>query len=138
MSIEHLSTKNEFTTGFNKEFFEIFNKNPDEILASPMTNTPGKIDASYLARLILNGDLSTWLHIANMNRPLTPDLKKFQETYENIVAYFANPDFTLFDLLENESDFSEISRFISEKFSKSNILQHNISNKVAEYKAEQL
>lgn len=132
-TVNNLVTHN-FSTGFNEEFFEIFGKNPDEISNTPMKNTPGKIDGNYFARLILNDDIRTWIHVANMNYPLTTELSHAQEVYENILAYFANMDFTALELeaVLKEDGFPEIARYIITKFPKTDILSAHVSTKSTE------
>lgn len=84
----------QFSTGFNDEFFRVFGKNPDEMSHSLLKNTIGKIDATYIGHLIISGKLDAWISVANMNLPLAHNMPHFQDTYENILAYFSNPDFT--------------------------------------------
>lgn len=84
----------QFSTGFNDEFFRAFGKNPDEMSHSLVKNTIGKMDATYLGHLIISGKLDAWISVANMNLPLAHNMPHFQDTYENILAYFSNPDFT--------------------------------------------
>lgn len=121
----------QFSTGFNDEFFRVFGKNPDEMSHSPVKNTMGKMDATYLGHLIISGKLDTWIHVANMNLPLAHNMAHFQDTYENILAYFSNPEFTQWDFMQIEEENKEIVQYLMDKFAKADILIYNTSKKIS-------
>lgn len=82
-----------------------------------------KIDATYLAKLILNGDRTLWMMIANHQRPLDSDNEHLKELYKDLCEYFANPDFTIEDFSEKAREFQGIIDYVVEKISRASLTQ---------------
>lgn len=80
-----------------------------------------KIDATYLAKLILNGDRTLWMMIANHQRPLDSDDERLQNLYQDLCAYFANPDFKVENFSEEAREFQEIIDYVVAKISRTSL-----------------
>ena len=85
-----------------------------------------KIDATYLAKLILNGD------IANHQRPLDSDDERLQNLYQDLCAYFANPDFKVENFSEEAREFQEIIDYVVAKTSRTSLTQEKTRQQTKE------
>lgn len=114
-----------YPVGFHDAFFRAFGKNLQEMHSSPMPAdfSKQKIDATYLAKLILNGDRTLWMRIANHQRPLDSDDERLKELYKDLCEYFVNPDFTIENFSEEAREFSGIIDYFVEKFPKTSLTQ---------------
>lgn len=114
-----------YTVHFHESFFDAFGKASEEIdslqISADVSNK--KIDAIYLAKLILNGNLIVWMGIANHQRPLDSDNERLQNLYQDLCAYIANRDFTIEDFSEKAREFQGIIDYFVEKFSKTSLTQ---------------
>ena len=114
-----------YPVGFHQSFSRAFGKAPEEMDFSPMPAdfSKQKIDVTYLAKLILNGNLIVWMGIANHQRPLDSDDERLQNLYQDLCAYIANRDFTIEDFSEKAREFQGIIDYFVEKFSKTAFTQ---------------
>ena len=124
-SREIIEQRASYTVHFHESFFDAFGKAPKEMHSSPMPAdfSKQKIDATYLAKLILNGDRTLWMRIANHQRPLDSDDEHLQELYKDLCEYFANPDFTIENFSEEAREFQGIIDYLVAKFSKTSLTQ---------------
>ena len=114
-----------YPVDFHQSFSRAFGTTPEEMDFSPMPADffKQKIDATYLAKLILNGDRELWMMVANHQRPLDSDDEHLQELYKDLCEYFANPDFTIENFSEEAREFSGIIDYFVEKFPKTSLTQ---------------
>lgn len=114
-----------YPVGFHDAFFRAFGKAPKEMHSSPMPAdfSKQKIDATYLAKLILNGDRTLWMRIANHQRPLDSDDEHLKELYKDLCEYFANPDFTIENFSEEAREFQGIIDYVVAKISRASLTQ---------------
>ncbi len=114
-----------YPVDFHQSFSDAFGKNLQEMDSSPMPAdfSKQKIDATYFAKLILNGDRTLWMRIANHQRPLDSDDERLQELYKDLCEYFANPDFTIEDFSEKAREFQGIIDYVVEKISRASLTQ---------------
>lgn len=121
-----------YPVGFHDAFFRAFGKNLQEMHSSPMPAdfSKQKIDATYLAKLILNGDRTLWMMIANHQRPLDSDNEHLKELYADLCAYIANPDFTIEDFSEKAREFQGIIDYVVAKISKPSLMQETIHQQI--------
>lgn len=125
-----LATRAHYPTGFHEEFFDIFQKSPEEISAESMQIVPGKIDATYLAQLLFSGNISAFKALATMPLELTDDVKNFDKTLKNIFRYISDAEMSADEVRKSEKKYPEILDFVVQKFPKSRILQNTISQKI--------
>ena len=82
-----------------------------------------KIDATYLAKLILNGDRELWMMVANHQRPLDSDDEHLKELYKDLCEYFVNRDFTIENFSEEAREFQGIIDYVVAKISRASLTQ---------------
>lgn len=123
-----------YPVGFHDAFSRAFKKTPEEMDFSPMPAdfSKQKIDATYLAKLILNGDRTLWMMIANHQRPLDSDDERLQNLYQDLCAYIANRDFTIEDFSEKAREFQGIIDYFVEKFSQPSLVQEKTHQRTDE------
>lgn len=123
-----------YPVGFHDAFFRAFGKAPKEMHSSPMPAdfSKQKIDATYLAKLILNGDRTLWMMIANHQRPLDSDDERLQNLYQDLCAYFANPDFKVENFSEEAREFQEIIDYVVAKTSRTSLTQEKTRQQTKE------
>lgn len=123
-----------YPVGFHDAFSRAFKKTPEEMHSSlmPADFFKQKIDVTYLAKLILNGDRTLWMMIANHQRPLDSDDERLQNLYQDLCAYFANPDFTIENFSEEAREFQGIIDYFVEKFSKTSLTQEKTHQRTDE------
>ena len=123
-----------YPVGFHDAFFRAFGKAPKEMHSSPMPAdfSKQKIDATYLAKLILNGDRTLWMRIANHQRPLDSDDERLQNLYQDLCAYFANRDFTIEDFSEEAREFQGIIDYLVAKISRTSLTHEAIRQQIDE------
>lgn len=114
-----------YPVGFHDAFSRAFGTTPEEMDAAPMSHdfTLGKIDATYLGKMLLNGDEAAWMDLANRMPALDADAEHLQDLYADLCAYVDNPDFTVDDLLHSVKEFAGIADYFVEKFSKTAFTQ---------------
>ena len=114
-----------YPVDFHADFEAAFGKNIREMDAAPMSHdfTLGKIDATYLGKMLLNGDEAAWMDLANRMPALDADAEHLQDLYADLCAYVDNPDFTVDDLLHSVKEFAGIADYFVEKFSKTSLTQ---------------
>ena len=119
---------------FHDDFSRAFGTTPEEMDFSPMPAdfVKQKIDATYLAKLILNGDRTLWMMIANHQRPLDSDDERLQELYADLCAYFANPDFKVEDFSEKAREFQGIINYVVAKTSRTSLTQEKTHQRTDE------
>ena len=123
-----------YPVGFHQSFSRAFGKAPEEMDFSPMPAdfSKQKIDVTYLAKLILNGNLTVWMGIANHQRPLDSDDERLQNLYQDLCAYFANPDFKVEDFSEKAREFQGIIDYFEEEFPKPSLTQEKTRQRTNE------
>ena len=123
-----------YPVGFHDAFFRAFGKNLQEMHSSPMPAdfSKQKIDATYLAKMILNGDRTLWMRIANHQRPLDSDDERLQNLYEDLCAYIANPDFKIENFSEEAREFQEIIDYVVAKISRASLTQEKTHQRTHE------
>ena len=123
-----------YPVGFHDAFSRAFKKTPEEMHSSlmPADFVKQKIDATYLAKLILNGDRALWMMVANHQRPLDSDDEHLQELYKDLCEYFANPDFTIENFSEEAREFQGIIDYFEEEFPKPSLMQETIRQQIDE------
>ncbi len=115
-----------YPVDFHDSFFDAFGKNIREMDAAPMSHdfTLGKIDATYLGKMLLNGDEAAWMDLANRMPALDADAEHLQDLYADLCAYVDNPDFTADDLRHSvKEEFAGIADYFAEKFPKTAFTQ---------------
>lgn len=114
-----------YPVDFHDAFSRAFGTTPEEMDFSPMPAdfSKQKIDATYLAKLILNGDMTLWMMIANHQRPLDSDDERLQELYKDLCEYFANRDFKIEDFSEEAREFQGIIDYLVAKTSRTSLTQ---------------
>ena len=123
-----------YPVGFHDAFSRAFKKTPEEMHSSlmPADFSKQKIDVTYLAKLILNGDRTLWMMIANHQRPLDSDDERLQNLYQDLCAYFANPDFTIENFSEEAREFQEIIDYVVAKTSRTSLTQEKTRQQTKE------
>lgn len=123
-----------YPVGFHDAFSRAFKKTPEEMHSSlmPADFSKQKIDVTYLAKLILNGDRTLWMMIANHQRPLDSDDEHLQNLYQDLCAYFANPDFKVEDFSEKAREFQGIIDYFEEEFPKPSLTQEKTRQRTNE------
>lgn len=123
-----------YPVGFHDAFFRAFGKAPKEMHSSPMPAdfSKQKIDATYLAKLILNGDRALWMMVANHQRPLDSDDEHLKELYKDLCEYFANPDFTIENFSEEAREFQGIIDYLVAKISRTSLTHEAIRQQIDE------
>lgn len=123
-----------YPVGFHDAFSRAFKKTPEEMHSSlmPADFFKQKIDVTYLAKLILNGDRTLWMMIANHQRPLDSDDERLQNLYQDLCAYFANPDFTIENFSEEAREFQEIIDYVVAKTSRASLTQEKTHQRTDE------
>ena len=119
---------------FHDDFSRAFGTTPEEMDFSPMPAdfVKQKIDATYLAKLILNGDRTLWMMIANHQCPLDSDDERLQELYADLCAYVANPDFKVEDFSEKAREFQGIINYVVAKTSRTSLTQEKTHQRTDE------
>lgn len=123
-----------YPVDFHDDFSRAFGTTPEEMDFSPMPAdfVKQKIDATYLAKMILNGDRTAWMGIANHQRPLDSDDERLQNLYQDLCAYIANRDFTIEDFSEKAREFQGIIDYFVEKFSQPSLVQEKTHQRTDE------
>ncbi len=123
-----------YPVDFHADFKAAFGKNIREMDAAPMSHdfTLGKIDATYLGKMLLNGDEAAWMDLANRIPALDADAEHLQDLYEDLCAYVANPDFTADDLRHSVKEFAGIADYFVKKFSKTAFTQEKTQRQTHE------
>lgn len=123
-----------YPVDFHADFEAAFGKNIREMDAAPMSHdfTLGKIDATYLGKMLLNGDEAAWMDLANRMPALDADAAHLQDLYEDLCAYVANPDFTADDLRHPVKEFAGIAYYFAEKFQKTAFTQEKTHQRTNE------
>lgn len=123
-----------YPVDFHDDFSRAFGTTPEEMDFSPMPAdfVKQKIDATYLAKMILNGDRTAWMGIANHQRPLDSDDERLQNLYQDLCAYIANRDFTIGDFSEKAREFQGIIDYFVEKFSQPSLVQEKTHQRTDE------
>lgn len=123
-----------YPVDFHDDFSRAFGTTPEEMDFSPMPAdfVKQKIDATYLAKLILNGDRTLWMMIANHQRPLDSDNERLQNLYQDLCEYFANPDFTIEDFSEETREFQGIIDYLVAKISRTSLTHEAIRQQIDE------
>ena len=123
-----------YPVDFHADFKAAFGKNLQEMDSSPMPAdfSKQKIDATYFAKLILNGDRALWMMVANHQRPLDSDNERLKELYKDLCEYFVNRDFTIENFSEEAREFQGIIDYFVEKFSKPSLIQETIHQQTNE------
>lgn len=123
-----------YPVGFHDAFFRAFGKNLQEMHSSPMPAdfSKQKIDATYLAKLILNGDRALWMMVANHQRPLDSDNERLQELYKDLCEYFVNRDFTIENFSEEAREFQGIIDYVVAKISRASLTQEKTHQRTDE------
>ena len=119
---------------FHQSFFDAFGKTPQEMDSSQMSAdfSNKKIDATYFAKMILNGNVTAWMGISNHQPALDTDALHLQDLYEDLCAYLANPDFTIQDFSKEAREFSGIIDYFVEKFPKTSLTQEKTHQRTNE------
>ncbi len=114
-----------YPVGFHDAFFRAFKNTPEEMDYSlmPADFSKQKIDATYFAKMILNGNVTEWMGIANHQFALDVDAVHLKDLYEDLCAYLANPDFMIEDFSKEAREFSGIIDYFVEKFPKTSLTQ---------------
>ena len=114
-----------YPVDFHDAFSRAFGTTPEEIDFSPMPAdfSKQKIDATYLAKLILNGDRELWMMVANHQRPLDSDNERLKELYKDLCEYFVNRDFTIENFSEEAREFQGIIDYVVAKISRASLTQ---------------
>ncbi|MGP1582892.1 MAG: hypothetical protein ACTTH6_01515 [Candidatus Altimarinota bacterium] len=114
-----------YPVDFHDAFSRAFGTTPEEMDFSPMPAdfSKQKIDATYLAKLILNGDRELWMMVANHQRPLDSDNERLKELYKDLCEYFVNRDFTIENFSEEAREFQGIIDYLVAKFSRASLTQ---------------
>ncbi len=120
--IEHRAL---YPVDFHDAFSRAFGTTPEEMDFSPMPAdfSKQKIDATYLAKLILNGDRELWMMVANHQRPLDSDNERLKELYKDLCEYFVNRDFTIENFSEEAREFQGIIDYVVAKISRASLTQ---------------
>lgn len=123
-----------YPVDFHADFEAAFGKNIREMDAAPMSHdfTLGKIDATYLGKMLLNGDEAAWMDLANRMPALDADAEHLPDLYADLCAYVDNPDFTVDDLLHSVKEFAGIADYFVEKFSKTAFTQEKTHQRTKE------
>lgn len=123
-----------YPVDLHDDFSRAFGTTPEEMDFSPMPAdfVKQKIDATYLAKMILNGDRTAWMGIANHQRPLDSDDERLQNLYQDLCAYIANRDFTIEDFSEKAREFQGIIDYFVEKFSQPSLVQEKTHQRTDE------
>lgn len=123
-----------YPVDFHDDFSRAFGTTPEEMDFSPMPAdfVKQKIDATYLVKMILNGDRTAWMGIANHQRPLDSDDERLQNLYQDLCAYIANRDFTIEDFSEKAREFQGIIDYFVEKFSQPSLVQEKTHQRTDE------
>ena len=123
-----------YPVDFHDDFSRAFGTTPEEMDFSPMPTdfVKQKIDATYLAKMILNGDRTAWMGIANHQRHLDSDDERLQNLYQDLCAYIANRDFTIEDFSEKAREFQGIIDYFVEKFSQPSLVQEKTHQRTDE------
>lgn len=114
-----------YPVDFHDAFSRAFGTTPEEMYFSPMSAdfSKQKIDATYLAKLILNGDRELWMMVANHQRPLDSDNERLKELYKDLCEYFVNRDFTIENFSEEAREFQGIIDYVVAKISRASLTQ---------------
>ncbi len=123
-----------YPVGFHDAFFRAFKNTPEEMDYSlmPADFSKQKIDATYFAKMILNGSETVWMEIANHQRPLDSDDEHLKELYADLCAYIANRDFMIEDFSKEAREFSGIIDYFVEKFPKTSLTQEKTHQRTNE------
>ncbi len=123
-----------YPADFHQSFFDAFGKTPQEMDSLPMSAdfSNQKIDATYLAKMILNGNVTAWMAISNHQPALDADAVHLKDLYEDLCAYFANRDFTIEDFSEEAREFQGIIDYLVEKFPKTSLTQEKTHQRTNE------
>ena len=119
---------------FHDDFSRAFGTTPEEMDFSPMPAdfSKQKIDATYLAKLILNGDRELWMMVANHQRPLDSDNERLKELYKDLCEYFVNRDFTIEHFSEEAREFQGIIDYVVAKISRASLTQEKTRQRTDE------
>ena len=123
-----------YPVDFHDAFSRAFGTTPEEMDFSPMPAdfSKQKIDATYLAKLILNGDRELWMMVANHQRPLDSDNERLKELYKDLCEYFVNRDFTIENFSEEAREFQGIIDYVVAKISRASLTQEKTRQQTPE------
>jgi hypothetical protein len=123
-----------YPVDFHDAFSRAFGTTPEEMDFSPMPAdfSKQKIDATYLAKLILNGDRELWMMVANHQRPLDSDNERLKELYKDLCEYFVNRDFTIENFSEEAREFQGIIDYLVAKISRASLTQEKTHQRTKE------
>lgn len=123
-----------YSVDFHDAFSRAFGTTPEEMDFSPMPAdfSKQKIDATYLAKLILNGDRALWMMVANHQRPLDSDNERLKELYKDLCEYFVNRDFTIENFSEEAREFQGIIDYLVAKISRASLTQEKTHQRTDE------
>lgn len=108
------------SVAFHEDFMKIFAKTPEEVELSSLSQdfSAGKIDADYIAKLILFANAETWLGVTKTQFSFSDSVSgEMKKLFEEICQYVSDAKFSKNHFTTTASGITD---YIVDKFSKTN------------------